>query len=44
VTKRRIHPVYWIGVVAMAVAFLRIPWSQTDQWHGIARTILAPFL
>ncbi|HEX5047433.1 MAG TPA: hypothetical protein VFX89_09955, partial [Gammaproteobacteria bacterium] len=44
VTKRRIHPVYWIGAVAMAVVFLRIPWAQTDQWHGIARTILAPFL
>jgi hypothetical protein len=44
VTKRRIHPVYLIGVVVMAVAFLRFPYSQTEQWHGIARTILAPFL
>jgi hypothetical protein len=44
VTRRRIHPVYVIGVVVMAVAFLRFPYSQTDQWHGIARTILAPFL
>jgi hypothetical protein len=44
VTRRRIHPVYWIGVVAMAVAFLRVPYSQTDHWHAIARTILAPFL
>ena len=44
VTRRRIHPVYWIGVVAMAVAFLRVPYSQTEHWHGIARTILAPFL
>ncbi len=42
-TKRRIHPVYAVGVIAMAVAFLRVPYSQTDQWHGIARTILAPF-
>jgi len=44
VTRRRIHPVYWIGVVAMAVAFLRVPYSQTEHWHEIARTILAPFL
>jgi hypothetical protein len=44
VTKRRIHPVYWIGVLAMGVAFMRIPYSQTDQWHRIARSILAPFL
>ncbi len=43
VTRRRIHPVYWIGVVAMAVAFLRVPYSQTNGWHRIARTILAPF-
>ena len=44
VTRRRIHPVYWIGVVAMTVAFLRLPYSQTAHWHGIARTILAPFI
>jgi hypothetical protein len=43
VTRRRIHPVYWIGLAAMAVAFLRVPYSQTDHWHEIARTILAPF-
>src|SRR5882672_1234138 len=44
VTKRRIHPVYWIGVVAMAVASLRLSYSQTEHWRGIARTILAPFM
>ena len=43
-TRRRIHPVYWIGVAVMTVAFLRVPYSQTEQWHAIARTILAPFL
>lgn len=44
VTKRRIHPVYWIGVAAMAVAFLRLPFSETEQWRSVARAILAPFL
>jgi hypothetical protein len=44
VTRRRIHPVYLIGVVAMAVAFLRLPYSQTEQWRGMARAILAPFM
>lgn len=44
VTKRRIHPVYWIGVAAMAVAFLRLPFSATEQWRSVARAILAPFL
>jgi hypothetical protein len=44
VTKRRVHPVYWIGVVAMAVAFLRVPFSRTEEWHAIGRAILAPFV
>jgi hypothetical protein len=44
VTKRRVHPVYWIGVAAMAVAFLRLPYSQTEHWRSIARTLLAPFM
>lgn len=43
-TMRRVHPVYWIGVAAMLILYLRLPYSQTDHWHGIARTILAPFL
>jgi hypothetical protein len=44
VTRRRIHGVYWIGAAAMLVLFLRVPYSQTEHWHAIARTILAPFL
>jgi hypothetical protein len=44
VTKRRVHPVYWIGALAMAVAFLRVPYSQTEQWRAIARAILSPFM
>jgi hypothetical protein len=44
VVKRRLHPVYWIGVVAMGVAVLRLPFSETEHWHRIARAILAPFL
>ena len=43
-TRRRVHPAYWTGAAAMAVAFLRVPYSQTDRWHAIAREILAPFL
>ena len=44
VTRRRVHPVYLIGVVAMGVGLLRLPYAQTEQWHGIARAILAPFM
>jgi hypothetical protein len=43
-TKRRVHPVYWIGVVAMAVVFMRVPLSQTEQWRRIGRALLAPFV
>jgi hypothetical protein len=43
-TKRRVHPVYWVGVVAMAVVFLRVPFSQTEDWRRIGRAILAPFV
>ena len=44
VTRRRIHPAYWLGALAMAVALLRLPYSQTEGWHGIAHKVLAPFL
>jgi hypothetical protein len=43
-TRRRIHPVYWIGAATMGVAFLRVSYSQTERWHAIAREILTPFL
>jgi hypothetical protein len=29
---RRVHPVYWIGAVAMAVALLRLPFGNTELW------------
>jgi hypothetical protein len=41
---RRVHPVYWLGVVAMAVAFLRVPYSRTEEWRSIARALLALFI
>ena len=44
VTRRRVHAVYWIGIVAMSIALLRLPFSHTEQWHGIARRILTPFM
>ena len=44
VTRRRIHPAYLVGALAMAVSLLRLPYSTSEQWHAIARQILAPFL
>jgi len=43
-TRRRIHPAYLVGAAAMAVSLLRLPYSTSEQWHGIARQILAPFV
>ena len=40
----RVHPVYWIGIVVMAIALLRIPFGETRLWHGIGGALLAPFI
>jgi hypothetical protein len=36
----RIHPVYWIGIAAMIVAALRIPFSASETWLRISRPII----
>jgi hypothetical protein len=43
ITRRRIHPVWFIGAVIMAVALMRVPYSYSEQWRAVARAILAPF-
>jgi len=40
----RVHPVYWIGALIMAVALLRIPFGETAFWHGIGTKLLMPFI
>jgi hypothetical protein len=40
----RVHPVYWIGALIMAVALLRIPFGETAFWHGIGTKLLTPFI
>lgn len=39
-TRGSIHPVYWVGIAGMVVAALRIPFSESDVWIGIARPII----
>ena len=39
-TQGRVHPVYWIGLAAMIVVALRLPFSATETWLGIARPII----
>jgi len=43
-TRRRAHPVYWIGVAAMALALLRLPFRNTDSWHQIGRALVEALL
>jgi hypothetical protein len=40
----RVHPVYWIGIVVMAIALLRIPFGETTLWHRIGGALLTPFV
>jgi hypothetical protein len=37
--RRRVHPVYWIGAAAMALALLRLPLRNTDFWREIGRPL-----
>jgi hypothetical protein len=30
--------------IAMAIVFLRLPFSQTEQWRRIGRALLEPFV
>ena len=43
-SKRRIHPVHFVGVAVMAVAFVRIFFVESEGWLTVGRTLLAPFL
>jgi hypothetical protein len=39
-SQGRVHPVYWIGLAAMVVVILRLPFSETETWLRIARPII----
>lgn len=39
-TRKRIHPVYFIGTLGMIIAALRIPFSASETWLGVARPII----
>ena len=39
VTRRRVHPVYWIGAVAMGIHFVTIPIVESAVWRAIGRRL-----
>jgi hypothetical protein len=43
-TRRRIHPVYWIGIAVSVASVGRFPLAQTDLWRDFGRALLAPLL
>jgi len=44
ITRRRVHPVYAIGLVILVVALLRFALAQYSGWLRIGRTLLHPFI
>lgn len=43
-SRRRVHPVYVISLVAMTIAFPRIWLEESEAWLKIGRALLTPFL
>jgi hypothetical protein len=43
-TRRRIHPVYFIGLAAMAIVFTRLFLVETEAWLRIGRVIVRTFV
>ncbi|HEY9181599.1 MAG TPA: hypothetical protein VIQ99_00275 [Gammaproteobacteria bacterium] len=39
--RGRVHPVYFIGAAAMAVALLRLPFGETELWLEVGRPLFA---
>ena len=44
VAHRRIHPVHYISVAVMGVAFVRIFFMESEGWLRIGRALLAPLV
>jgi hypothetical protein len=43
-SRKRVHPVYWLCLAAMSLAFLRLFLMTAEPWLKIGRALLAPFL
>jgi hypothetical protein len=41
-TRGKVHPAYfWAGGFALAVQLLKIPFSASALWHGMARWLIS---
>jgi len=43
-TRRRVHPVHFVSVAVLTVAFMRIFYMDSDGWLTIGRALLVPFV
>lgn len=43
-TRRRVHPVHFVSVAVLAVAFIRIFFMESEGWLKIGRALLVPFV
>jgi hypothetical protein len=43
-SRKRVHPVYWVCLAAMSLAFVRIFAMTAEPWLKFARALLAPFV
>jgi hypothetical protein len=43
-SRKRVHPVYWLSLAAMSLAFLRLFLMTAEPWLKVGRALLAPFL
>jgi hypothetical protein len=44
VTRGRVHPVHIVSVTAMAIAFVRVFFMESEAWLRIGRTLLVPLV
>jgi hypothetical protein len=43
-TRRRVHPVHFVSVAVLTVAFVRIFFMESEGWLKIGRALLVPFV
>lgn len=43
-SRRRVHPVQYVSVAVMGVAFVRVFFMESEGWLRIGRALLAPFV
>jgi hypothetical protein len=40
ITRRRVHPAYWIGLASLLVLLPRLAAGASETWMRVGRTIL----